>query len=50
MMSNYVITVYVNFSSWHVHGSHSVYLLKPGVTNPLNPFLTKALCFKHVDY
>jgi hypothetical protein len=22
----YVITVYVNFWSWHVHGSHSVYL------------------------
>ena len=32
MMSNYVIVVYVNFWSWHVHGSHSVYLLKPGVT------------------
>jgi hypothetical protein len=28
MMSNYVIDVYENFWSWHVHGSHSVYLLK----------------------
>jgi hypothetical protein len=28
----YVIAVYVNFWSWHVHGSHSVYLPKPGVT------------------
>jgi hypothetical protein len=26
MMSNYVIAVYVSFWSWHVHGSHSVYL------------------------
>jgi hypothetical protein len=34
MMSNYVITVYVSFWSWHVHGSHSVYLPKPGVTPP----------------
>jgi hypothetical protein len=25
--------VYVNCWSWHVHGSHSVCLLKPGVTN-----------------
>jgi hypothetical protein len=32
MISNYVIAVYVNFLSWHVHGSHSVYLLKSGVT------------------
>jgi hypothetical protein len=32
MMSNYVIAVYVSFWSWHVHGSHSIYLLKPGVT------------------
>jgi hypothetical protein len=24
--------VYMNFLSWHVHGSHSIYLLKPGVT------------------
>jgi hypothetical protein len=32
MMSNYVIAVYVNFRSSHVHGSHSVYLLKSGVT------------------
>jgi hypothetical protein len=32
MMSNYVITMYVSFRSWHVHGSHSVCLLKPGVT------------------
>jgi TM2 domain-containing membrane protein YozV len=32
MMSNYVIVVYVSFWSWHVHGSHSVYLPKPGVT------------------
>ena len=28
----YVTAVYVNNWSWHVHGSHSVYLLKPGVT------------------
>jgi hypothetical protein len=32
MMSNYVIAVYVNFWSWHVHASHSVYLPKLGVT------------------
>jgi hypothetical protein len=32
MVSNYVIAVYMNFWSCHVHGSHSVYLLKPGVT------------------
>jgi hypothetical protein len=32
MMSNYAIAVYVNFWSWHIHGSHSVYLLKLGVT------------------
>jgi hypothetical protein len=32
MMSSYVIVVYVNCWSWHVHGSHSVCLLKPGVT------------------
>jgi hypothetical protein len=32
MMSNYVIVAYVSFWSWHVHGSHLVYLLKPGVT------------------
>jgi hypothetical protein len=28
----YVTAVYVNCWSWHVHGSHSVCLLKPGVT------------------
>jgi hypothetical protein len=28
----YVTAVYVNNWSWHVHGSHSVCLLKPGVT------------------
>jgi hypothetical protein len=33
MMSNYVIAVYVSFWSWHVHGSHLVCLLKPGVTD-----------------
>jgi hypothetical protein len=38
MMSNYVIVVYVSFYSWHVHGSHSVYLQKPGVT----PAFTRA--------
>jgi hypothetical protein len=27
----YVIAVYVNFWSWHVHDSHSVYLPKPDV-------------------
>jgi hypothetical protein len=32
MMSNYVNIVYVSFWSWHVHGSHSVCLPKPGVT------------------
>jgi hypothetical protein len=32
-MSNYVITVYMSFWSWHVHGSHSVCLPKPGVTS-----------------
>jgi hypothetical protein len=32
MMSNYVIVVYMNCWSWHVHDSHLVYLLKPGVT------------------
>jgi hypothetical protein len=32
MTSNYVIDVYVSFWSWHVHGSHSVCLLKLGVT------------------
>ena len=31
-MSSYVTVVYVNCWSWHVHGSHSVCLLKPGVT------------------
>jgi hypothetical protein len=35
MMSNYVITVYVNFWSWHVHSSHSVCFPKPGVTRGL---------------
>jgi hypothetical protein len=34
-MSNYVIAMYVSFSSWHVHGSHSVCLPKPGVTASL---------------
>jgi hypothetical protein len=29
----YVTAVYVNNWSWHVHGSHSVWLLKPGVTS-----------------
>jgi hypothetical protein len=32
MMSSYVTAVYVNCWSWHVHGSHSVCLVKPGVT------------------
>jgi hypothetical protein len=31
MMSGYITVVYVNCWSWHVHGSHSVCLLKPGV-------------------
>jgi hypothetical protein len=30
----YVTDVYVNCWSWHVHGSHSVCLLRPGVTQP----------------
>jgi hypothetical protein len=36
MMSNYVIVVYMNFWSWHVHGSHSVCLPKSDVigSNP----------------
>jgi hypothetical protein len=29
----YVTAVYVNNWSWHVHGSHAVCLLKPGVTD-----------------
>jgi hypothetical protein len=37
MMSNYVITMYVSFWSWHVHDSHSVCLLKLGVTPILIP-------------
>jgi hypothetical protein len=32
MMFIYVIAVHVNFLSWHVHGSHSICLPKPGVT------------------
>jgi hypothetical protein len=32
LMSSYVTVVYVNCWSWHVYGSHSVCLLKPGVT------------------
>jgi hypothetical protein len=32
MMSSYVTAVYVNCLSGHVHGSHSVCLLKLGVT------------------
>jgi hypothetical protein len=32
MMSGYVTVVYVNYCSWHVHGSPSVCLLKSGVT------------------
>jgi hypothetical protein len=37
MMSSYVTVVYVNCLSWHVHGSHSVCLLKPGVTVTTSP-------------
>jgi hypothetical protein len=33
----YVTAMYVNCWSWHVHGSHSVCLLKPGVTLSLLP-------------
>jgi hypothetical protein len=36
MMSSYVTALYVNCWSWHVHGSHSVCLLKPGVTVALS--------------
>jgi hypothetical protein len=36
-MSNYVIVVYVSFKSWHVHGSHSIYLPKPSVTHEVRP-------------
>jgi hypothetical protein len=32
MVSNYVIAMYVSFWSWHIHSSHLVCLLKPGVT------------------
>jgi hypothetical protein len=32
MISGYLTVVYVNCWSWHVHGSHSVCLLKSGVT------------------
>jgi hypothetical protein len=39
MMSSYVNVVYVNCRSWHVHGSHSVCLLKPGVTTGLSEVL-----------
>jgi hypothetical protein len=38
MMSSYVTAVFVNCSSWHVHGSHSVCLLKPGVTGAQSKF------------
>jgi hypothetical protein len=33
MMSSYATVVYVNCWSWHVHSSHSVCLLKSGVTS-----------------
>jgi hypothetical protein len=39
MMSSYVIDVYVNFWSWHINGSHSVYLPKPGVIRSVWSFL-----------
>jgi hypothetical protein len=35
MMFIYVIDVYAN-SAWHIHGSHSACLLKPGVTTSMN--------------
>jgi hypothetical protein len=35
MMFIYVIDVYAN-SAWHIHGSHSVCLMKPGVTTSMN--------------
>jgi hypothetical protein len=40
MMSSYVTAVYMNCWSWHVHGSHSVCLLKAGVTlaGPTSPW------------
>jgi hypothetical protein len=40
MMSNYVIIVYMSFWSWHVHGLHSVCLLKPSVTEAKEKFLS----------
>jgi hypothetical protein len=40
MMSNYLIDVYVSFLSWHIHGSHSVCLPKPGVRPNLWRYLT----------
>jgi hypothetical protein len=42
MMSSYVTVVYMNCWSWYVHGSHSVCLLKPGVTVD-HPHVTKNL-------
>jgi hypothetical protein len=33
MMFSYVIVVYVNILSWHIHGSYSVCLPKSGVTH-----------------
>jgi hypothetical protein len=41
MMSSSVTAVYVNCWSWHVHGSHSVCLLKSGVTP------ADCLCVEH---
>jgi hypothetical protein len=35
MMSGYVTAMYMNCCSWHVHGSHSICLPKPGVIIPL---------------
>jgi hypothetical protein len=39
MMSGFVTTVYVNYLSWHVHGSYSVCLLKMDVTNKISLFI-----------
>jgi hypothetical protein len=46
----YVTAVYVNNWSWHVHGSHSVCLLKPGVTgSPYAPWVAWHPLIQHAS-
>jgi hypothetical protein len=45
----YVTAVYVNNWSWHVHGSHSVCLLKPGVTVTW-PQLSSGLLWRRIRW